>query len=272
MSFQLQFQAEPIGPGGLIKLRASGDFVIVNPASHGISSVLSPCQGAGSDFIYLGHWCDEPVWLQEDEITPGDTASLRSLADVFSPAEFSLCSRAMQLLHWRQMNRFCGRCGTATELSANELCCHCPSCGASFYPRISPCVIGLVSRGDELLLASHHRHKAGRYSLLAGFIEAGESAEEAFAREVFEEVGIRIQQVRYVASQPWPYPSQLMLGFFAEYESGEIAPDANEILHAAWFHPDRLPDIPTNVSIAGKLIRAFLLERGFAGEGLASEG
>ncbi|RYZ79526.1 MAG: NAD(+) diphosphatase, partial [Moraxellaceae bacterium] len=129
---------------------------------------------------------------------------------------------------------------------------------------ISPCVIGLISRGDELLLAAHHRHKPGRYSLLAGFIEAGETAEEAFSREVFEEVGLRINNIRYVASQPWPYPSQLMLGFFADYQSGEIMPDPSEILDAAWFHPTQLPDIPSNVSIAGKLIRAFLAERGFS--------
>ncbi|HMU68014.1 MAG TPA: NADH pyrophosphatase zinc ribbon domain-containing protein, partial [Cellvibrionaceae bacterium] len=159
MSFQLQYQAEPQGPGWLIKLRASGDFLVVNPAGCGIASVLSPHPRAeDAELIYLGHWCGEPVWLQEDEVTSADTASLRSLADILAPAEFALGSRAMQLLHWRQMHRFCGRCGTATEMSSTELCCHCPSCGASFYPRISPCVIGLVSRGDELLLASHHRH------------------------------------------------------------------------------------------------------------------
>ena len=265
MSFQLQFQAAPNGPGWLIRLQACGDFLIVNSSVSGIASLLTACHGPlGEEFIYLGHWHEQPLWLQQDEVSEAERASLRSLADTFSPAEFAVCSRALQLMHWRHMHRFCGRCGANTELSATELCCHCPQCGASFYPRISPCVIGLVSRGDELLLASHHRHKAGRYSLLAGFIEAGESAEEAFAREVFEEVGVRIDEIRYVASQPWPYPSQLMLGFFAEYKSGEIDPEPNEILHAAWFHPSNLPDIPSGVSIAGKLIRAFLVERGYA--------
>lgn len=264
MTFQLRYQAAPQGPGWLIKLRASGDFLITNPSAGGIARLLSPYQGpASAELTYLGLWCDQPVWLREDEVSAADTASLRSLADSLSAEEFAVGSRAMQLLHWRHMHRYCGRCGTATQLSSTELCCHCLSCGASFYPRISPCVIGLVSRGDELLLACHHRHKAGRYSLLAGFIEVGESAEEAFAREVFEEVGIRIRQIRYSASQPWPYPSQLMLGFFAEYASGEIAPDTSEIVHAAWFHPNHLPDIPSSVSIAGKLIRTFLRERGY---------
>lgn len=264
MSFQLHFQAAPTGPGWVIHLRASGDFVLINPDASGIAGILSPYSGPqDSGHIYLGLWQQKPIWMQQDDDRVGDNLSLRSLADTLGVAEFSLCSRAMQLLHWRQMHRFCGRCGAATVISARELCCHCPSCGGSFFPRISPCVIGLVSRGDELLLAAHHRHKAGRYSLLAGFIEVGESAEEAFAREVFEEVGIRIEQIRYAASQPWPYPSQLMLGFFAEYASGEIAPDANEILHAAWFHPQHLPDIPSGVSIAGKLIRTFLAARGY---------
>jgi NAD+ diphosphatase len=162
------------------------------------------------------------------------------------------------------MHQFCGRCGAKTVLSSDELCCLCTQCAATYFPRISPCVIGLVSRGDELLLAAHQRHKPGRYSLLAGFIEAGETAEEAFAREVLEEVGVRIGQVCYVASQPWPYPSQLMLGFFAEYLDGDITLDTREIQHAAWFHPSELPDIPSSVSIAGKLIRTFLAQRGYS--------
>lgn len=264
MNFQLQFQSAPTGPGWLISLSASGDFLMVNPAEVGLGRFMSPyCGPATAHLTYLGHWANQPVWMCEAGGKALEAVSLRSLADLLTPAEFALGARAMQLLHWRHMHRFCGRCGTATELSSTELCCQCPSCGASFYPRISPCVIGLVSRGDELLLACHHRHKAGRYSLLAGFIEAGESAEEAFAREVFEEVGIGIQQIRYWASQPWPYPSQLMLGFFADYASGEISPDSSEIAHAAWFHPNHLPDIPSGFSIAGKLIRAFLQQRGY---------
>jgi NAD+ diphosphatase len=266
MSFRVHFNPSPDGPGWLLKLRANGEFVQVLPEVSGIESLLISCPGRDqyqTDFIHLGQWCDSPIWLQQDDNTVGESVNLRHLADRFSAAEFALCSRAMQLIHWRLSHRFCGSCGAGTELSNTELCCTCPSCGAMFYPRIAPCVIGLVSRGDELLLAAHQRHKPGRYSLLAGFIEAGETAEEAFAREVFEEVGVRISQIRYVASQPWPYPSQLMLGFFAEYQGGEITPDTNEIQHAAWFHPTQLPDIPSNTSIAGKLIRAFLAERGY---------
>ncbi|HEY6530563.1 MAG TPA: NAD(+) diphosphatase [Cellvibrionaceae bacterium] len=265
MTFRLQFHTSAEGPGWLLKVRSSGELVLLSPLSEGVAQLLAFYEGGEQEnFVYLGEWSDSPIWLQEDDVIDGENLSLRSLASTFTPDEFALCSRALQLIHWRQMHRFCGRCGSATTLSKVELCCSCADCGASFFPRISPCVIGLVSRGDELLLAAHQRHKQGRYSLLAGFIEAGETAEEAFSREVYEEVGLHIDHIRYVSSQPWPFPSQLMLGFFAHYQSGEITPDPSEILDAAWFHPTRLPDIPSNVSIAGKLIRAFLAERGFS--------
>lgn len=264
MTFQLNFNPSPQGPGWLLKIRASGELVQISASTEGFGKLLIPYSGdAQVDFIYLGEWRRQPLWVMQDDESDGENLSLRTLANSCTPDEFALCSRAMQLAHWRDMHRCCGRCGSVTTLSKTELCSQCSSCGATFFPRISPCVIGLVSRGDEMLLASHHRHKPGRYSLLAGFIEAGESAEEAFAREVAEEVGVKVGAIRYVASQPWPYPSQLMLGFFAEYLEGEITPQPDEILHAAWFHPNELPDIPSTVSIAGKLIQTFLIERGY---------
>ena len=262
MSFRLNFKPTPEGSGWLLTLRSSGELVHNSPEFTGITSLLTPIQ-QDAELVYLGEWADQPIWLLQDDDVSGESLNLRSLAGNFSAAEFALCSRAMQLMHWRHTHRFCGCCGAPTQLSRHELSCVCASCGTAFFPRISPCVIGLVSRGDELLLAARQRHKPGRYSLLAGFIEAGETAEEAFAREVLEEVGLYISQIRYVASQPWPYPSQLMLGFFAEYQAGDITPDESEIQHAAWFHPTQLPDIPSDVSIAGKLIRAFLAERGY---------
>ena len=199
---------------------------MVNPAEVGLGRFMSPyCGPATAHLTYLGHWANQPVWMCEAGGTALEAVSLRSLADLLTPPS-SLWGARHAIVALAAHAPFCGRCGTATELSSTELCCQCPSCGASFYPRISPCVIGLVSRGDELLLACHHRHKAGRYSLLAGFIEAGESAEEAFAREVFEEVGIGIQQIRYWASQPWPYPSQLMLGFSLTMPAAKFRPIA----------------------------------------------
>jgi NAD+ diphosphatase len=119
-------------------------------------------------------------------------------------------------------------------------------------------MIVAVTRGEEILLAHHKRANRPVYSTLAGFVEAGEKLEDCVRREVFEEVGIRIQSPEYLFSQPWPFPSQLMLGFIAEYASGEIKPDENEILDAAWFRYDALPDTPSNASVAGQLIKFFV--------------
>ncbi len=208
---------------------------------------------------HLGGWCGEPVFVVDLAVSSNfhpelELLSLRSLLDRVTPAEFDLLGRALQIVNWRQTHRFCGSCATPTALSDQELCLHCPRCKAQFYPRIAPCVIGLVNRGQNLLLAHHQRHKEPRYSLLAGFIEAGESAEQALAREIMEEVGVSITNIQYVTSQSWPFPGQLMLGFFAEYAAGELQPDRREILDVQWFALDALPLLPPPQTIAGKLI------------------
>lgn len=270
MTFQIQFDPAPQPPGWLIAVESNGQLQANSGHGRLQQRVLTAVADLNVDgLIYIGSWLGAPVWLQPAQLRPTqaeatESLNLRALADTCCADEFALCARAMQLAHWRDTHQFCGRCGANTVLSKTELCFLCNQCGEAYFPRIAPCVIGVVARGDELLLASHHRHKAGRYSLLAGFIEAGESAEAAFAREVAEEVGVCIHNIRYVASQPWPYPSQLMLGFFADYLRGDFALDPTEILHANWFHPSALPDIPSNFSIAGKLIRAFLTERGYS--------
>jgi NAD+ diphosphatase len=213
--------------------------------------------------VQLGLLNGQPVFVAE-LLTPGvyetQGLSLRSLLPQLPDAAWALLSRAAQLQHWQSQHRFCGQCGQPTRLSSLELCQECSACSYRAYPKIAPCVIGLVTWGDRLLLAHHQRHSQARYSLLAGFVEAGESAEAAFAREVFEEVGIRISGIRYVTSQAWPFPSQLMLGFFAEYAGGDLQLDQREIRDAAWFAPDNLPLIPPPHSIAGKLIALRLAE------------
>lgn len=143
-----------------------------------------------------------------------------------------------------------------------QLMLQCGHCEHHVYPRINPCVIVLITRGDEVLLASHHRHGKAFYSCLAGFVEAGESAEEAVHREVMEEVGIKIDNLRYIASQPWPFPSQLMFGYLADYESGEIDADEEEIEDAVWFDINDLPLVPNpDTSIAGRLIAGYRQSR-----------
>lgn len=183
--------------------------------------------------------------------------SLFTLLGRVTDAAFSAYGRALQLLSWQRDHRFCGRCGLATELADSGKALACRRCNHSCYPRLSPCVIVAVGRGDELLLASAKGRRAAFYSTLAGFIEPGETAEEAVVREVREEVGIQVCNVRYFSSQPWPFPGQLMLGFYADYVGGELVLAPEEIDDAGWFGQHNLPPIPPKASISGQLIHGF---------------
>ncbi len=162
--------------------------------------------------------------------------------------------RAKALAEWLGKTRFCPRCGARLQPSGNDTAMLCPECGNVIFPRIEPCVIMLVSRGDEILLALHRNRNINFYSCLAGFIEAGESAEHAVRREVMEETGIRVRNIRYYGSQSWPFPSQLMLGFTAEYESGDIRVQEDELRAAAWFPRNECPATPPPGSLAYRLI------------------
>jgi NAD+ diphosphatase len=187
-------------------------------------------------------------------------AGLRSIFSDLGEDTFLLAGRATQLVEWATTHRFCGRCGTATERVPTERCMRCPACGLTAYPRIAPAVIVLVRKGDEALLARGARFPASFYSTLAGFVEVGESLEETVAREIEEEVGVRVKNVRYFGSQPWPFPHSLMVGFTAEWASGELKPDGAEILEAAWFRATDLPPVPPPISIARRLIDAWVDE------------
>jgi NAD+ diphosphatase len=163
--------------------------------------------------------------------------------------------RAVQLVEWARNHRYCGRCGNPTEDSPGERARRCPVCGLLAFPRLAPAVIMLVERDDgRALLARNARWPSAMYSCLAGFVEPGESVEAAVRREVSEEVGIEVGELRYFGSQPWPFPHSLMLGFHACLASGEIACDGLEIAEAAWFAPHDLPQLPGPISIARKLI------------------
>lgn len=170
--------------------------------------------------------------------------------------------RAVQIVEWERTHRFCGRCGAPTAPVEGERAMRCRKCGLLAFPRLSPAVIVLIHRGDEVLLARSHRFPEGMYSALAGFVEPGETVEGALMREVAEEVGVRVRNLEYRGSQPWPFPNSLMLGFFAEYAGGEIVPEAAEIADAAWFPVDALPTIPGPISIANRLITAWVARRG----------
>lgn len=189
---------------------------------------------------------------------PFETFALRALAALLAPALFAVVGRAMHACDWLTTSRFCGRCGTATNRSATERCAVCPACQLHVYPRISPAIITLVRKGDLALLANNAKFPGAFYSTLAGFADIGESLEETLVREVREEVGVTVRNVRYFGSQPWPFPNSLMVAFTAEYDSGEILIDPTEIADAQWFAADALPMLPPPLSIARRLIDDWL--------------
>jgi len=192
--------------------------------------------------------------------TPFAVEGLRSLFGRLDESVFAIAGRAMQVVAWADTHRFCGRCATPTSLAPRERCLRCPKCALAAYPRISPAIIVLVRRGERALLARSARFPIPFFSTLAGFVEAGESLEETLVREVREEVGISVKNVRYFGSQPWPFPNSLMVGFFADHESGEIVVDGEEIAEARWFSESELPDVPPKISIARQLIEHWLAE------------
>ncbi|MGB7542784.1 MAG: NAD(+) diphosphatase [Burkholderiales bacterium] len=181
---------------------------------------------------------------------------LRALFGVLDEAQFALAGRALQIVEWDRTHQYCGACGVATAARSSERSRECPGCGLVVYPRLAPAVMGLVRRGRELLLARSPRFPTGMYSALAGFVEPGETLEQCLEREVCEEVGVRLRNVRYFASQPWPFPHSLMIAFFADYDSGEVRADGSEIEDARWFDIAKLPRLPATISIARRLIDA----------------
>ncbi len=197
----------------------------------------------------------------------GATAEgLRQLYTRLPDPLFQIAGRAVQIVDWDRTHQFCGRCGSPVESQPTERAKRCPACGLTNFPRLSPAIIIAVVRhteeGPRLLMARNHRFPAGRYSVIAGFVEPGESLEECAQREVMEEVGIAIKDVRYVASQPWPFPNSLMLGFTAEYAGGDFVLEEAEIAEVGWFAPDALPQLPPPPSIARRLIDGFIAEYG----------
>ncbi|MBE9059720.1 NAD(+) diphosphatase [cf. Phormidesmis sp. LEGE 11477] len=187
-----------------------------------------------------------------------DWYHLRSLYQKMDEVGFAIAARAVQIIDWDRTHQYCGHCATPTTQLPTERAKRCPSCGLRQYPRLSPAVIMLIYKGEEVLLARAPRFRTGMYSVLAGFVEPGESLEETVAREVREEVGIEIQNIRYFGSQPWPFPNSLMVGFVAEYDSGTLVLEPDEIEAAEWFTKENLPPVPGKLSIARKLIDWFV--------------
>ncbi|MDR1661540.1 MAG: NAD(+) diphosphatase [Azoarcus sp.] len=205
--------------------------------------------------VLAGRDCVMRVWPAGLAVPPKlSIGDYRTLWGQWPPGHLAAFVRARQLAAWVLHNRFCGACGQAMETCRAEIACECPACGHKAYPRISPVAIGIILKGGEILLARSPHFAPGMYSALAGFVEAGESAEDCLRREIREEAGIEIQNIRYFDSQSWPYPHSLMLGFTADYLGGNLAAQENEIEDLGWFRFDRLPILPHPGSLARRMI------------------
>jgi len=218
--------------------------------------------GAPQNVLLVGQLHGQPCYAAEVEQLPVIPAAqaipLRAIFQLAGPEVFALAGRATQLLDWQANHRFCGKCATPTAIKSGEMAMQCPSCGLLAYPRLSPAIMVLVRDGERLLLARGPQFKPGVFSALAGFVEPGETLEECAVREVREEVGVEIANLRYFSSQPWPFPNSLMVAFFADYAGGTIMPQPGEIEAAGWFTPDALPILPDPISISRRLIDAAL--------------
>lgn len=241
------FTSDPQSPTTLFPFARAADF------------------GSPAGALLVGEWQGRPCYAVDVSSAPaqlaGEWLTLRALFGVGGSDAFALAGRATQLLDWQNNHRYCGRCATATIISSGEPAMRCPQCGLLAYPRISPAVMVLISRGDQLLLARSPHFRPGVFSALAGFVEAGETLEQCAIREVREEVGLEISNLRYFRSQSWPFPNSLMLAFFADYAGGVITPQASEIEAADWFAANALPELPDPLSIARQLIDAWCEEQ-----------
>jgi NAD+ diphosphatase len=250
--FEPGFQTSvPAGAPSLL-VRVRGDLVAIEDGPY-------PAHGH-----FLGSLDGLPcVAVEEEAEAEGNDADdafvgLRLLWGKVDEQVWAIAGRAVQIVAWDRAHMFCGRCAHPTEPLANERARRCPQCCLIVHPRLAPAVIVLVERTDgRVLLARNARFPDGMYSCVAGFVEPGETLEEAVHREVREEVGIEVRDLIYFGSQPWPFPHSLMIGFFAQFASGELVPDGTEIADAGWFSSSNLPALPGEVSIARALIEAW---------------
>ena len=241
--------------GGRLLVREEG---LALPDSALLAQLGVPAANLQPLGLFGERYC-QTGWLdQEAELPAGyGWRGLRSLFGEIDEQLMGLAARAAQVAEWARTHRFCGACGSATVLATGERCFKCVNCGHMAYPRISPAMMVLIRKGDAVLLAMHVASPTKRFVPLAGFLEAGESVEEAVHREVYEEVGLRVRNLRYFGSQSWPFPHSLMLAFTADYLDGEIRVDPAEIAEARWFGPDDdWPERVPHVSISSVLVDA----------------
>jgi NAD+ diphosphatase len=254
------------GPEAVLWFAFCGERILVSRDDPAVVPLAASLEELGLSAALchdIGSLSGQRCWaagLEPDTEAPEGMVfrDLRGLGGV-DERFFAMAGRAKQIVEWDRTHRYCGRCGAETVPRSTELARECPRCGMLFYPRLSPAVIVLVRRGDDVLLARSPGFPPGMYSVLAGFVEPGESIEETIEREICEEVGVEVENVRYFGSQPWPFPNSLMIAFTADYAGGELRVEPSEIEDAGWYSADeKLPTLPPKLSIARAMIDEFL--------------
>ncbi len=237
-----------------------GDKLLIQGENYDAAAYPSRCLRSSADLPNI--WKDTTPWCEVDEgesfAEGSDWADLRSVWQRWGDEAFARAGTAYQYMNWLRHARFCSSCAAPLRPKEEDKGLLCEGCGRVLYAPLHPAVIVAVEREGKLLLAHNSRMAAKRYSVLAGFVEPGETLEHTVAREIMEEVGIEVQDIRYFGSQSWPFPCSLMLGFTARWKSGELRPDGFELDEADWFAPDRLPEIPQSISISRRLIDDFV--------------
>jgi NAD+ diphosphatase len=230
--------------------------LVADPADLGIRSLNTQYLGLlDKRDCYACETRDDVPWGME-------FSGLRQIFGRIDEDFFRVALRALHIVDWYRLYQYCSRCGGPLVPRKDVRAKECRECGVVHFPRLSPAVIVLVERGEQVLLARAHRFAENMYSVIAGFVEPGETLEETVQREVKEETGLEVKDIRYFGSQPWPFPDSLMIGFTAQYAGGEIIVEEGEIAHAAWFSADNLPEIPGKISIARSLIDYFIEKHG----------
>lgn len=238
-----------------------GNQIVVNAAE-----TIPECPAEDvrlDDSIYLGTWGQQACYVarisEETALPEGWTLTdIRPLHGTLTAELYALIGHALQILTWSKNHQFCSKCGAPATPHVKDRAMVCTACGFMNFPRISPSIIVAVTKGQEILMARSPHFPAGLFSVLAGFLEPGETLEQCVAREVREESGIEIENIQYVTSQPWPFPHSIMIGFTADYAGGEIKIDPDEIEDAGWFTPETMPEIPSQSTIARWLIDGYL--------------
>lgn len=250
---------EPLDDGVWLLLK--GKNILTNNGKYHpeLPSGKIPIESSDVSSLYIGNWQDRPcrmiILKDNDNISESFIShSLQAQNPQIPISIISLAGVGLMIQHWEESSKFCGYCGTELTRLPREWGKQCSNCGNHHFPRIHPCSIGLIVKGDEILLVRKPEWIKGRYGLVAGFVEFGESLEQAMVREITEETGLTVNNVRYIGSQSWPFPSQIMNGFVADYVSGELKLQDDELEAADWFKLDALPELPPRRSIARYLI------------------